>query len=299
MDLPEAPRREKDLASLIDAWSRENPEGRTVPRSGSPSTAGRLRRLIGAIAIASALDGLTDENGHDRFVIKGGTAMEMRFGLAARSSLDLDASFRGDIRVCLALTSDALERGWNGFTGIVGEPMEITRATVSPKPVRVEVKVSYRKKAFIRIPLEISTAEGESATNPERVALAFDLSHVNLSTPSSIAFLPLRYQIAQKLHACTERFEDRDNLRVRDLADLMLLRTLCEGSAEPTRRACLEIFELRGLHAWPPAITPEPGWTLEWNNLTRDEGIATSLAVALSEVEDLVRVIDAGETFDL
>ena len=41
MDLPGAPRREKDLASLIDAWSRESPEGRTVPcrllRVSSPS----------------------------------------------------------------------------------------------------------------------------------------------------------------------------------------------------------------------------------------------------------------------
>ena len=299
MDSPEAPRREKDLASLIDAWSRENPEGRTAPRSGSPSTAGRLRRLIGAVAIASALDGLRDERRRDRFVIKGGTAMEMRFGLAARSSLDLDASFRGDIGVCLALTSDALERGWSGFTAIVSEPMEITRATVSPKPVRVDVKVSYRGKAFITIPLEISTAEGESATNPERVALAFDLSRVNLSVPPSVAFLPLRYQIAQKLHACSERFEGRENARVRDLADLMLLRTLCEGSAEPTRLACIEIFQLRGLHPWPPAITPEPGWVVEWENMTRDEDLTISLEQALEEVGDLVRLIDAGGTFDL
>ena len=46
-------------------------------------------------------------------------------------------------------------------------------------------------------------------------------------------------------------------------------------------------------------MTPEPGWGVEWENMTRDEGLTISLEQALEEVGDLVRVIDAGGTFDL
>ena len=42
-------------------------------------------------------DGFPDDNGRTRIVFKGGAAIEMRYGLRARTTKDLDAAFRGEL----------------------------------------------------------------------------------------------------------------------------------------------------------------------------------------------------------
>jgi hypothetical protein len=81
----------------------------------------------------------------------------------------------------------------------------------------------------------------------------------------------LRYQIATKLHAVTERFEDRENDRVRDLIDRLLLAEL-ESDLARVRDACVDIFESREKHAWPPALDAEPSWPEQYRALAREQG---------------------------
>ena len=47
------------------------------------ATAGRLRRVVGSVVVARMLNGLPDADGNNLVVFKGGTALEMRFGLRA------------------------------------------------------------------------------------------------------------------------------------------------------------------------------------------------------------------------
>ncbi len=231
------------LKRLIEAWAPSNPESFTEPSQARRSTQGRLRRLIGVTVIAGALDGLRSDDGLPRFGIKGGSAMEIRFGFSARASRDLDAAFRGDLADALELIEEALEGGWNGFTGVLGSPEEITRAKVTPAPLRVSIKLRYRAKPFITIPLELSTAEGQSMDAPEMLASAVAPKPVQLAGPERIALLPARYQVAQKLHACTEDTGEPPNDRVRDLADLMMLRALAVPPSDlaQVRSACIDI----------------------------------------------------------
>lgn len=58
--------------------------------------------------------------------------------------------------------------------------------------------------------------------------------------------------MAQKLHAVTERFLDRENGRERDLMDLILLHELVDDLGM-VREAGVEIFASRKKHTWPPA----------------------------------------------
>jgi hypothetical protein len=57
--------------------------------------ADRARRWLSIVAFAGTLESvaLTDE---PRFLIKGGTSMELRLGLRARTTKDVDVVFRGD-----------------------------------------------------------------------------------------------------------------------------------------------------------------------------------------------------------
>ena len=116
----------------------------------------------------------------------------------------------------------------------------------------------------------MSTAEGGSgaAAAIEYASPAPALSVFGLPDGDRVALLPRPYQIAQKLHACTEPREDRDNDRFRDLIDLLLLEELVPDTDLPAVRvACEEVFSLRGHHAWPPAIHIYPLWVEGYRSL--------------------------------
>jgi hypothetical protein len=98
---------------------------------------------------------------------------------------------------------------------------------------------------------------------------ALTVSEFGLEGPVAVCCLSLRYQVAQKIHACTERFDERENERVHDLIDLLLMQELIEDYAR-VRAACLEIFKLRATHAWPPVLGVEPGWPDVYSALAAD-----------------------------
>ena len=230
-------------------------------------------------------------------MFKGGAAIEMRYGLRARSTKDLDAAFRGDLDEAVSLIRQAVVAGWSGFTGRVSEVELIERAKVQPAPVRLKIKLAYYGKDFVTIPFEISAPEATSLQDPEIFSVAISLESVQLTGLASVALLPLSYQIAQKLHTCTEQpSEDSPNDRVRDLSDLLLIEEVGveEDDSAKIRAACAEIFDARGAHSWPPQIREFPGWSVLWDNLVENEGLVMSLNEAVILVNSFVKRINTG-----
>jgi hypothetical protein len=74
----------KQLDKLIDSWSEDEVGSRALVR--------RLRRLIGVTVLATMLDSLDEPNGNGpHLALKGGAAIEVRFGVDARATRDVDA----------------------------------------------------------------------------------------------------------------------------------------------------------------------------------------------------------------
>ena len=284
---PRLPGDRGHLARLLDVWARDTEE---------PVTSGRLRRLVGVTAIIQVLDGLKDDEGRERIAFKGGAALELRFGFRARASNDLDGAYRGEVSEAIALIDEGLQRGWSGFTGRTteGEPIEGTG--LATPPVRFRVKLLYKGKDFVTVPMELSPVEGRSLDRVEVLPAAVSLAPVQLTEAESIPFLPIRYQVAQKLHACTEDTgEERPNQRARDLADILLIEELAldEGQMPDLRDACVEIFGLRGKHPWPPTVVAWPGWDDIWERLAETEQLEYSISEAVARVQALVDQIDS------
>ncbi len=272
------------LERLIDVWVRE----------GSGLGQSRLRRLLGFTAIAAMLDGLPGEDGRARLVIKGGGGLQLRLGARARTTSDLDTAFRGDIIEARDLLRSTLIRGWSGFEGVLSDEVEITRAGITPPPWRARIKLAYKSKPFSTVAFEMSAAEGASLDFPEYHRVAISLAPVQLPDPGKIAFLPARYQIAQKLHACTEPpTGDHPNTRVRDLYDILLIAELVELEEYPAlSAACREIFELRGRHSWPPVFSEQPSWRETWRRLAEDRQVGLTFDQAFADVVDLIGRIE-------
>jgi Nucleotidyl transferase AbiEii toxin, Type IV TA system len=251
---------------------------------------GRYQRWINTHIIAAVLDRARDEDGEPLFTLKGGAAMELRLGLSARASKDYDAAFRARADDMLDALDRALAEDWRGFQlqRIEPEPVRETSA------VRMDIKLAYKGKAWGTVQLEVAPAEGETGREIDRIP-ARPLDAVQIEGPEQIACVSVRYQIAQKIHACTEVYADRrENDRFRDLIDLQLLRGLVDDGALPAvRAACVEIFKLRANHTWPPEVTIWPSWADGFAAIAREVAFHTDdVEIAGDDLRSFIADID-------
>jgi Nucleotidyl transferase AbiEii toxin, Type IV TA system len=252
---------------------------------------GRYRRWISTHIICAVLDRARDADNEPLFTLKGGAAMELRLGITARASKDLDAAFRERAELLLDALDDALSEDWAGFQLQRTAPEAIGQTNA----LRMSIRIAYKGRPWGTVRLEVAPAEGEAGQEIDRVP-ARPLDAVQLEGPERIACVSVRYQIAQKIHACTELFETgSDNDRFRDLIDIQLLRDLVStDDMADLRAACAEIFELRDKQAWPPTVNTYPSWADAF------EAMATEIDFPIREVEiaarqlrDFIAEIDA------
>jgi hypothetical protein len=188
---------------------------------------------------------------------------------------------------------DALDRAlvedWGGFQLQRTEPEVIRDAHA----MRMDIKLAYKGKPWGTVQLEVAPAEGQAGQEIDRVP-ARPLDPVQIEGPERIACVSVRYQIAQKIHACTELYADgRENDRFRDLIDLQLLRDLVDCGLPAVRDACVEIFELRGKHSWPPDVTVHPSWPAGFAAMAADIGFYTDdVDVAADALRQFIAEID-------
>ncbi len=251
----------------------------------------RLQRWISFMVVAGLLDHARDENLDPLFVLKGGAAMELRLGLRARATKDFDATFRHAVLNMVEHLDAALRRGHGDFTATRTqlEPIAETRAQ------RVDIKLAYRGRSWATVQLEIAVAEGQAGREIDRLP-GKPLDALGLEAPTEVPCVSLRYQIAQKLHACTETpADERSNDRFRDLIDLLLLEELIEdGDWGGLRAACQEIFELRDMHPWPPVVVVFEGWSDTYPALAAEVGFPISdVTEAAERVQRLIGRIAA------
>jgi hypothetical protein len=248
----------------------------------------RARRWLSVVSFSGALEAVRADD-EPRFLIKGGTSMELRLGLDARTTKDVDIIFRGDPEEMLDALEEALENPYGGFSFRRKGEVEDIHDTGSR---RLAVQVEFAGASWQTLRLEVARPEADEA---EMVPVAIGIADFKLDGPERVACLSLRFQVAQKLHAVTERPDDRENLRFWDLVDLILLRELLDGDLGGVREACVRTFEVRGTHEWPPELTVPASWADPYAATVEDLGGAMPANVeeAADEVRTFIAQIDA------
>lgn len=255
------------------------------------AAAGRLRRWLGFMVLAGMLDQVRHAaDGAPLFLVKGGVAMELRARSGARATKDFDTALRHDIDGLADQLDPALRAGYGDFTA--------TRSAFAPVKdtgaIRSDIKVAYRGKSFITVQMEVAEAEAGMGSDFDLVP-ALPLDHVGISGPDTVACVAVRWQIAQKLHACTETFPSGENDRFRDLLDLQLLEALVSDDDWPgVGEACIAVFTGRAKHGWPPTVTVYPSWELGYRAMAEEVGYPiTSVSEAADAVRGLIARTDS------
>jgi hypothetical protein len=255
----------------------------------------RVMHLVRVGVVCAMLDDVRHENGGHLFIVKGGTAMQLRLGIRARATTDLDVAFAGHVDDWLARFDAATaDRTWNGFTITrKAAPTQIEVTSAGYRPWRVPLQVRYEGREFGSISLEVAidgaAADHQELVDPEGIELAA----FEINPPRLVPCLDVPNQIAQKLHACTEPIPE-GNDRVRDVLDIWLLEALLEpGDMSAVKEACITTFQRRKRHVWPPEVIPSPSWERDYRLLVAEQpGAPENVGVAVVYLGELVGRID-------
>ncbi|MGC9220861.1 MAG: nucleotidyl transferase AbiEii/AbiGii toxin family protein [Solirubrobacteraceae bacterium] len=253
----------------------------------------RLQRWLNAMIVTAVLDRVRDENGEPIFLVKGGVAMELRLRLRARATKDFDAAFRARADGVLDRLDEALAEPWNEFSMTRSEAAPITNT----KALRLAIQLHYKGRSWGTVTVELAPVEGEvMGTELDRVP-AVPLEPLQVPVPEEANCVSLRYQVAQKLHACTEVFAaGPENDRFRDIMDVLLVAGILREKVglHRVRTACVDIFNVRDKHAWPPTVTVYQGWRAPFAALARENGFTPEdVDEAAALLHQLIADIDA------
>lgn len=261
---------------------------------------GRLRRRVVTERLLVRLDRATP----GAWVLKGGTAMELRIPDRARSTLDVDLAARAeqgsDARIDARLR-EALARDDEGdrFSFEVSAPRTLAPGgdADATRVLRYTLSCRLAGRRIGEQRLDVSPGSAETS-DTERLPL-----------PNSLAFdgypdhafetVGAAQHVAEKLHALTRDY-GRENTRTRDLIDLVLF--IRSGLVTPpsVASAVERVFRERGSHPVPSLLAdPPPSWDLPYRRMASEIGLEiATLPAAMALVRDFwarVRLTTASE----
>lgn len=286
-------------ARVLNAWIAQAQD-----RLGSAGP--RLGWLVAATVVSAVLQRAVDESGVPLFFLKGGTMLQYRLPGMPRTTQDIDGLVRGDIDRFLIELDKALTEPWGPLTLVRGEVEVIEVPHRIIKPRRFDITVQLNGVTWRRVQIEVSPDEGQAGARPEEIA-APSLAGFGLPTPDGIASLSMAYQIAQKVHACTDPHDPPAavNDRARDVVDLLLLRDLTDTTGEPTpgevRAAIEDVFAARAAEAlstgatprtWPTTVTAHVHWGTSFGRATESAALSLTLDDAIAQVNKWLDLIE-------
>jgi hypothetical protein len=254
----------------------------------------RLRKLVAFERLLARL--LTAAS--DRWILKGGLALDFRLGDRARATVDMDLG-RHDDEAGASEDFDVASRADLGdyFEFDIVRTALLDEADVAGA-VRYRVRASLAGRRFEEFVVDVGFSAAIDAPDqimgPDLLAFA-DLPTIQVPT------FPLPAHVAEKVHAYTRRYgpDQRPSTRVKDLVDLVLLAGLRSFSAGELRVALDRTFTSRTTHLLPGAL-PEPPttWAEPYRRMAQPLSITVELRDGYQAAAALLDPILSGSVED-
>ena len=224
------------------------------------------------------------------WVLKGGFSLEIRLGLRARATKDLDVLHLGerlnDADFLQDLIDETLDRDLgDGFAFRARRPKQIRIEGDESSSWRIGVDVSYFGSPFSSITMDVVSAVTTSPEDTEPLSVM----PILIGEPFQVMALDLERHAAEKYHAYARIYaHDRPSSRVKDLVDLVILDETGELDTAELGDSIRRVFDERD-HAEPPDVLPEPplDWARTYPPMAEESG------ASVTDVTDAWRVAAA------
>lgn len=218
------------------------------------------------------------------WLLKGGYAMELRFRPKARTTRDLDlatpdavdstALRRRLLEVHESLQAAAAQDLGDAFEFLIQPARsEILAAPGGGGVFGVRARMAGRD--FARFHVDVGF--GDAVVGQAETLVGDDLMEFAGIAPARVRAIPKAQQFAERIHAYTLPWTDRENTRSRDLVDLLLLIERGDLDTAEVRHAVVETFRRRARQALPEDLpAPPAAWKDEFSAMARETGVSPS-----------------------
>jgi hypothetical protein len=225
------------------------------------------------------------------WVLKGGFAMELRYRPHARTTKDVDLTIRTPDERDLAARLDAIREQLQEAAELdLGDHLEFRVASAKKQLPgapqgggRFPVDALLVGKAFGRFHIDVGF--GDPVQGEPDVLTGDDMLAFAGIGPARALAVPKAQQFAEKLHAYTYVWDDRENTRVKDLVDMVMLIERGDLEVAQVRSAVDETFARRHTHGLPDQLQQPPtAWAAEFPTMAKQAGIPTTVIAEAFEV---------------
>jgi hypothetical protein len=229
----------------------------------------------------------------ERWLLKGGFALDLRFATRARSTKDVDIEWRAAQGELLDALLDAASHDAGDFFQFAIERTGMPKDRLGGSH-RFRVSASLAGRQFESFLLDVGFQPDALGTEILRTDDLLGFAEIE---PLKVQAVPLELQVAEKLHSYSRVYEGgRPSTRTKDLIDLALIAELSNLDATVLRREIDTIFALRESHAIPDSLPPPPvEWAVPFRRLAEEVGVPAELAVGHSDAAALLDPILSGE----
>jgi len=240
-----------------------------------------LERLRRKVAFDRLLARICDE-GSTSFVLKGGYAMELRMATArATKDIDLTCQLSSLSLDKEGILEEVRSRGRRPLEDYFSYEIGAARLDLDGPPYggeRYPVTSFIDGRPFVRFQLDIGL---DILTDEVEMVQATDwLSYCGIDAPM-VPMVSVEQQLAEKIHAYTLPRPQRDNTRVKDLIDFLLITNYRNVCFERMSHSLAKVFRVRDTHALPSELAPPPdGWERVFSSLASECGIGNGMEQA-------------------
>ncbi len=234
----------------------------------------RLRRQISFDRFLARLFDVKKSS--QRWLLKGGYALEFRFHNLARTTKDIDFTIPHmenlDENAIREMLQEAMKKDISDwFQFFIGVAMrEFDQAVYGGWRYPVEARVANR--IFTKFHVDIGI--GDAIISKEEWKTGEDLLNFAGIDPVRVAMLPIEQHFAEKIHAFSYPRDKRPFSRIRDLVDLVLIIEQGLPGKKLVKSAIEATFKRRGTHEIPKDLEIPPA-ALEgtYSDMAQDCGI--------------------------
>ncbi len=217
------------------------------------------------------------------WLLKGGYSFELRYRPNARTTKDVDLTIIGFRESSIARRAEQLRDALQ-VAARLDLHDHIQFAIGSPKRelqgppeggARFPVDALIAGKVWGSFHIDVGFGDAIVGT-PEELVGDNLLAFAGIE-PARVIAIPKEQQCAEKIHAYTFPWGDRENTRVRDLVDLLVLIERGKLDRDGLRYALEVTFVTRKRHALPKALPPPPNsWADEFRALAGEARVEPS-----------------------
>ncbi len=253
----------------------------------------RLRRIV----VFERLLARLIQAAPDRWVLKGGLALDYRLGSRARTTKDMDLG-RHDDEVAATADLRAAQRLDLGDLFVFQiERTSHLDATLEGAAVRYRVRAELAGRPFETVTIDIGFSPPASFT-PETLRTSDLLAFASIEA-LMVPVLPLTQHVAEKVHAYTRTYgeEGGSSTRVKDLVDLVLIASTEPIHAGALRVALEDTFASRATHPLPSSLPPPPAsWAVAYAKLAIEVEIDQDVLAGHRAAAHLLNPVLSGAT---